>query len=42
MSERSERIISTGFAQALCAEPLTGATGARDDRTIATDVKGHQ
>jgi hypothetical protein len=25
MSERSERIINTGFGEALCAEPVTGA-----------------
>jgi hypothetical protein len=37
MSERSERIINTGFVEAPCAETLTaGASGARSESGPAT------
>jgi hypothetical protein len=35
MAERSEDIISTGFGEAPCAEPLTVAFVGHDDEGVA-------
>jgi hypothetical protein len=42
MSERSERIINTGFGEALCAEPFAGATSGDMTRVVRSTGDRHQ